>query len=558
MSCSLSVNSFRSSALIVTRPFLKSFSRLQLAAGTPISRSISLWPPNHGQSQWLCSQGRGLVANALTRRLSPALRAGARSFSASGFIVLTSYIDLPPDYKDEEGLPFRQFDLEASEVLTLFGPYMSTKAANTLLRILHGRRVAGTLNDPTLEVNTTMFSKDEKQRALGYLRKMVPVDEINNAGLRSEDELALLEQQTEDGDHPGVPGLGLHRTVDKGGSVYGNSIIDAIRAKNIAKREAKRLQKEEERRKKEEEEAANMTPGELQALAEKRLGTVRKPSAKMQAYIEAATSDMDEPPQMTKWERILPSAVVVFLACGLLLGYATYYRPLKRSDRMFPDIPPAAATVGAVILANLLVFAAWKAPRLWPVLNKYFLVVPATPKAGGVFFAMFSHQQFSHMVVNMAVLWLAGTAFYDDVGRGDFLATYFTTGGMGFLGTLTWAVLRNQLHVTTLGASGAVYGVAAAYFWMHRFEYFKLLGLPPDPFNGVPGLAFIGLFVGTNIAAMFSRNHRWDIVSHMVGLATGMVAGHIIERKKRLKEEKAREKLQIGVVIPAKAVEKKQ
>jgi rhomboid-like protein len=301
-----------------------------------------------------------------------------------------------------------------------------------------------------------------------------------------------------------------------------------------------------------------MTPRELEAYTERKLGFARKPSPEMQAYIDAATSDLEAPPEMSKAERILPSAVVVFLVSAFLIGYAAYYRPLKRSDRLFPDIPPAAATVGAIVLANFLVYAAWKVPRLWPMLNKYLLVVPATPRAGGIYGAMFSHQGFSHFAINMGVLWMVGTAFYDDVGRGDFLATYVTTGSMGFLGTLTWTVLRNQLHLTALGASGAVYGLVGAYFWMHRFEGFKLFGLPPDPSNGVPGLAFIGTLVGLNVAALFSRSAQWDIASHMVGIAVGMFAGHLIEQKKeakrRLREER---EVQIGAVVPAKPVDKK-
>ncbi|KAK0656516.1 hypothetical protein B0T16DRAFT_399573 [Cercophora newfieldiana] len=567
MSCSLGVNSFRSSAQIVARQLSKPCGRLQQLA--PASRCFSLCQPpqtrNQTQSQWPGSQGRGSVAKPSVRRLPPTLHACARAFRLrKGTVILTNYIDLPETYKDEEGLPFRIADLEGSEVVKIFGPYMSTKAANKLLKILHGRRVAGTLDDPTLHVHTAMYSKEEKRIALDYLRRMVPVDEVLNAGLRAEDDLALLEDGAE-GAEAEIPGVTIRKPSEDSGSVYGRGIFDSIREQNVARRkaeeEAARL-KEEEEREKEEEEMAKMTPGELEAYTEKKMGFAgRKPSAKMQAYIEAAQSDLEAPPEMSKWERILPSAVAVALVSGLLIAYATYYRPLKRSDRLFPDIPPAAATVGAIIIANFLVFSAWRIPRLWPVMNKYFLVVPATPRAVGIFGATFSHQKFSHFFVNMGALWLLGTALYDNVGRGDFLATYFTTGALGFLGTLTWTVLRNQLHLTTLGASGAVYGIMGAHFWMHRFEGFKLFGLPPDPANGVPGLAFIGAIVGLNIWAAFSRSARWDVTSHLVGIAAGMIAGHLMEKKKeakRLRLEKTTGETKIGAVIPVTPVKKEE
>ncbi|KAK0633487.1 hypothetical protein B0T14DRAFT_506969 [Immersiella caudata] len=557
MSCSFGVNWFRSSAQIVVRQLAKPCGRLTLGAA-PTSRCFSIWQSQTRNQEQLIGSRQKHPTNDSSRRL-PNLRAGARTFKVRN-VLITSYIGLPADYRDEEGLPFRSTDLEADEIVKVFGPYMATETGNKLLRILHGRRVAGTLDDPTLEVHTARYSKEQKRVALAYLRRSVTVDEVLNAGLRAEEELAKLEESLEG--ETNIQGVTIRKPSEKSGNVYGRGVFDVIREQNEAKRlaeeEAERLLKEEKRRK-EEEEMAKMSPKELEAYVESKKGlTGRKPSAKMQAYIEAAQSKLEVPPEMSKWERIGPSAVVVFLVSGLFVAYAAYYRPLKRSDRLFPDIPPAAATVGALILANVGVYALWKVPRLWPMLNKYFLVVPATPKALGVYGAMFSHQGFSHLAINMGVLWMVGTAYYDEVGRGDFLATYFTSGAMGFLGTLTWTVLRNHLHLTSLGASGAVYGLVGAYFWMYRFEGFKLLGLPPDPSNGIPGLAFIGLLISLNITAMFSKSAGWDVTSHMVGIATGMVAGHLMEKKKEAKRL-AQEKLttgetKVGAIIPAKTV----
>lgn len=561
----MSLNSFRSSAHIVARQLSRPCTLSPLPAAVSVGLRLST---RHSQtrdhSQWLGSQCRVSAAKTSIKWRPSAPRDGVRTFKVRGHIVLTNYLDLPPDYTDEAGLPFRSHDLDATEVITLFGPYMNSKAANKLLKILHGRRVAGTLEDPTLGVNTAMYSREEMKIALDYLRKMVAVDEITNAGLRSEEELAKLEEPLPEGEEPPtVPGYTITKPSKKNGSVYGKSVFDVIREDNIAKRKARQEQEEAERIRKEEEAKANMTPKELEAYEQRKLGFAnRPPSEKMQAYIDAATSDLEAPPEMTKWERILPSAVVVLLVSGVLIAYAAYYRPLKRADRLFPDIPPAAATVGALILANVLVYAAWKAPRLWPMLNKYFLVVPATPHPVSIFGAMFSHQGISHLTINMAVLWLVGTQYYDDIGRGDFLATYFTTGALGFLGTLTWTVLRSQWHLTTLGASGGVYGLVGAYFWMHRFEGFKLFGLPPDPFNGVPGLAFIATFIALNITAAFSKTAKWDVASHMVGITAGMVAGHILERRKEAKRRllgekaKAKEVAQTGVDAPAKPIAK--
>ncbi|KAK0730464.1 hypothetical protein B0H67DRAFT_561769 [Lasiosphaeris hirsuta] len=573
-SCSLGVNAFRSSIQVAAHQLSQSCVQLRFLTAAPSGRCMSSWQPlaqqQHRRQERRrgCDRGRvtntyGLLQNPYTPLLYPQ-RTGLRTLKLSGHRVIIHYVDLPPNYDDLTGLPFRRQDLTADEVATVFGTRTSAFAANKLLRILHGRRVAGTLEDPTVQINTSAYSAKEKKLALAYLRRNVMVDEIVNAGLRAEDELAEMEKR----DAEKQEGLTKAETPDEQGSqpssiffkkdsqpdegVYGRGAFDAIRAKNRARYEQDLKRREEEAAKRKQEEAAGAGSGELQTVGERK---VRAPSPSMQKWIEKATSDLEAPPELKKWERLLPSAVFVFILTGLAVAYSIYYHPLKRADRMFPDIPPAAATVGALVLLNLGVWFLWKVPPLWPALNRYFLLSAATPKPLSMLGAMFSHQKMSHLLTNMVVLWFVGSRFHDDVGRGNFLATYITTGSLGFLGSLTSLVLRNQLHLTTLGASGGVYGIAVAYFWMHRYECFKLFGLPPEPFNGVPGLGFIGLLAGLNISAMFAKVAKVDVVSHLVGMAMGALAGHLLERRRearqRLKEEKIRDERRVSVGIAA-------
>ncbi|KAK0753950.1 hypothetical protein B0T18DRAFT_424415 [Schizothecium vesticola] len=471
----------------------------------------------------------------------------ARSTKKAKYAVITHYVEVPRNYDDATGLPFREEDLGPAEVVKIFGPSLSTADANRLLHIIHGRRVAGTLEDPELRVNTVMFGPKHMNAALEWLRKTVPVDEITNAGLRAEDELAVLEGGVEEeGQDENVeeqkPSGGwlkgkLFKDIPSNDDIYGPSVFDAIRAKNIARHEELlRKQKEADEAKRLEGEAAFQS-GELQTLGQRTLGQVRPPpSPQMQKWIDNATSDLDAPPDMTKTQRILPSAVVALLVSGLFVAFAYYYTPPRRSERLWPDIPPAAATVGLLCLANVAVYLAWKAPPLWGVLNRYFVLTPATPRPLQLFGAMFSHQVFAHALVNLVTLWVLGTRFHDEVGRGEFLATYAGAGAVSFLGSLTAIVLRNRLDLTTLGASGAVYGVAAAYFWLHRFEGFKPFGVIPEAYKGVPGVAFIGLAIGLNVAAALSPTTRMDVAAHLVGLAVGVLAAHLIEIKRALRK----------------------
>jgi rhomboid-like protein len=234
------------------------------------------------------------------------------------------------------------------------------------------------------------------------------------------------------------------------------------------------------------------------------------------------------------------AAAFVVALCALCVAYANWYQPTRRADRLFPDIPPAAATVGTLILANLAGWVLWKVPPMWRFLNQYFMMVTATPRPLTTLTAMFSHQQIFHLAQNMAVLWFLGVRFHDEVGRGTFLATYFASGAVGAVGTLTWAVLRNRMEVASLGASGAIYGIGAAYLWLHRFESFRILGLPTPPSEGPQGLTIMAVAAGLNVGAAFtSRVLTVDITSHLVGMCTGIVAAYLTELRRDAKRAEA-------------------
>jgi rhomboid-like protein len=436
------------------------------------------------------------------------------------------------------GLPFRKNDLVAHEVLTVFGPMMNTDDANQLLRILHGRRVAGTLDDPELQINTVQWTEQQKEEALKYLRHVAPVDEVINAGMRAEEELRALEE----GDDAKEEVEGAEAKKDIGYSsrfnmykeaqeedVYGPSALDKIRKRNEAKWQAEKARREEEKRLKEEEEA-RANPGGLAKIDK---DAPRALSPAMQKWADKATSDLTEPPEMSAWQRLLPSTIFVTLVAAGFAAYAQFYEAPDQEHRLWPDYSPAAATVGALILLNLAGFVLWKVPPAWAMMNKYFMVVAATPKPFSLVGAMFSHQAASHLLFNTVFLWYFGTKLHDEIGRGDFLATYFASGSIGFLVTLYSLVLTKRLDMMTLGLSGAFYGVATAYFWLHRFEGFKVLGLPPDPMSGIQGLGFIGLMLAMNITAAFSKNHRMDFYSHIGGMAVGLAAGALLERRKK-------------------------
>ncbi|KAK8029818.1 hypothetical protein PG993_011109 [Apiospora rasikravindrae] len=493
-------------------------------------------------SPWLVSSPSGVLRQSrlqCDRRLLP--RTSVRT--AFMFRAIVHYNQIPDSYTDADGLPFRKEELNLREVREIFGAHIPAADANRLLRIIHGRRVAGTLDDPDLQQNTAEYSPSDKVVALEYLRKHIPVDEIVNAGLRAEDELRLLEEQEqydETGqpehepakpvakpEYPTQPPIGKLPRKPKSDSPYGESTIDRIRARNLAAQAAEEKRLEEERAKREEEEQK----GVIDVLSTQN-AQPRQMSPWRQKHAMRATSDLEAPPDKRIWERLLPAFAMSALVLFAAYIAAQMYKPPSRSQRLWPDIPPAAATCLGLILANLAVFALWKFPPVWPILNRYMLVIPATPRSLQLIGAIFSHQALGHMIPNLVALWFFGVRLHDEIGRGNFLALYFASGTLGFLTSLSTLVITGTLHATTLGASGAIYGIMAAYFWLHKNDEFKIFGYPPAPMKGPEGVIFLGLLVGLHLSGLFSKKAKvYDLPSHMGGMFAGALGVDLIRRQ---------------------------
>lgn len=455
--------------------------------------------------------------------------------------VLTEYVHLPADYKDEEGLPFRKGeDLERPEIDRIFPgkTNMTTTRAITLLKILHGRRVAGTLDDPSLRVNTSMYSRKQINKALDYLRREVPVDEILNAGLRAEDELRELEAgvspkeslrtkvSTTKDENDAVK----HKEEEKR-SVYGDSILDKIREANIARAEAE-AKAEAEQRKKEEEAAAQNWGG----LTSYDHSLHRGLHPKQLEHYEAATSDLEAPPEIPRWRVLLPTTVFVAALLASFYAVVTYVAPPRPGSKLETNV-----TVGAILLLNVGMFIAWKRVRLWKYLNRHFILDFVTPRPHQIVTAMFTHQDPGHILKTMFALLVGGSLLVPEIGPVPFIATYVASGVCGFLATMYTHVARGMM-VYMFGASSAGFGVICAYFWLYRFDGFKILGLPPDPMQGVQGLGFIGLLISFFALVPMVRRQGGNVdwTSHLVGMLTGIGCAALMEgqwKTHKVKEE---------------------
>ncbi|SPN97012.1 uncharacterized protein DNG_00528 [Cephalotrichum gorgonifer] len=445
--------------------------------------------------------------------------------------ILTMYEDLPPTYRDREGLPFAKADLTPEEVAKVFGDKIKPEFANHLLRIMHGRRVAGTLEDPAYRPNTARFTAQQREAALRYLRATVPVGETLNQGLRAQDELEQLEkemaQMKDEGEQesleqssrddaasaqapvPAAPKEVEPEVVPTANPVYGIGALDRMRARNLA-----RIRAEEKRIEEEEKIKGEAVAGTLEAYVDR--GAL---SPRMEKWMEQGSSGLTEPPKMTPFERFAPSVAFALLLIAASVGYAAVYKAPDSFDRIFPEFTPEFATIATLIGINLLVYALWKVPPMWRFMNNNFMLVVGMPRPITVLTSIFSHQRLGHLTLNMVVLYYIGSRLHDEVGRANFLAIYLSSGAMGFVASL----LLHSLQVASLGASGAVLGLTAAYFYLHAWDKFRIMGFPAPPSEGVDGVAFLVAVLAWNLLSMFTpvRISQTDVVSHLGGLFTG-------------------------------------
>ncbi|KAL4868164.1 hypothetical protein BDV12DRAFT_170172 [Aspergillus spectabilis] len=499
------------------------------------------------------------VTDSKARCLPFPNRVRPRCFQSSA--ALSSKPAPPPI---ETGVQLRNTPFSKAELDRIFGSRtkISPALGNRVLSVLQARRIAGTLDldfPADIQRAARPYTLDA---GLEYLRKEYPLDEdaaimarIEREELEAEqnlirkaEEMGLYKPQS------GTYGAELGEKNDPSG----RSILKEIRQKNerrlLAEEEKKRqewLEGEEKDREQLKQHLAKNTAlqkfDDTTALEVKgRADPSQRPLlAWIQKHHLRATDTETDFTALTTRSRLLPAFLFTLLTAGLCYAFAvTYERPAK-ADRMWPSLPPAAATVAAIIGINTAVFALWKIwPPAWRLLNRYFISVPAYPRVFSLVGNIFSHQSVTHLTVNMLVLWVFGTGLHDDIGRGNFLALYITSGVLGSFASLATHVFKNALFVTSLGASGAIAGVVGASGIIHADDKWTIAFLPREWQEALAAPAWMflaGLITFDALGAvMHHRMPKLDYYAHLGGYFTGIVFALGWRAKARRERETSR------------------
>ncbi len=76
------------------------------------------------------------------------------------------------------------------------------------------------------------------------------------------------------------------------------------------------------------------------------------------------------------------------------------------------------------------------------------------------FSSLFIHGGFLHLAGNMLYLWIFGDNIESTLGHGKFILFYLCA---GIIATLCQIIIRPQVNIPIIGASGAISGVLGAY-----------------------------------------------------------------------------------------------
>ncbi len=130
---------------------------------------------------------------------------------------------------------------------------------------------------------------------------------------------------------------------------------------------------------------------------------------------------------------------------------------------------PITPAVKALLYANVGMFVlTWIAPGLVPLLGLQPVAVVLGLRLWQPVTYMFIHAGLEHILFNMLALWMFGVELERLWGRRFFYRYYFLTGVGAAATTILLGLLPGQLGATmwysvTVGASGAIYGLLAAY-----------------------------------------------------------------------------------------------
>ncbi|KAF2745393.1 hypothetical protein M011DRAFT_426979 [Sporormia fimetaria CBS 119925] len=450
----------------------------------------------------------------------------------------------------------------------IFGPGVSQADGNNVLRILHHRRTSGSLVDygvGNLGARYANVKMAQANKALEWLREKYPVNEAQAAEAWAEREanriayeLWLADPENQSSKHNDPARVWREQQQElkdieeeesrKIGMLHaGPSQFD----RNIEEKRRKRLEamakkaEEEEKKQKEFEEKLKtgeyiktpsgkqlMKPNQevyVDVFGREQVSRFREEYEKYSKLSQTEFKTEEEMLQATTLtQRLVPMTCLVVAIVTACYAFGHYWEPPTPEYRLWSDLSLTTATLTAIIATNVFIFFAWKVMPLWPLMTKYFMLVPGYPRAAQAIFTHWSHLEPTHLFSNMLWLIVVGTVCHDLVGRGIFMSTYVSAGALGTLAGLYWHNIGpGSRSVHTVGASAAVWCIGVLYCLLTDKDTLKVPFIKDFEVGFYPK-TLLAVYVLMEIYAMTrKRMSKLDHVGHFTGMAVGAsVAGY--------------------------------
>ena len=210
-------------------------------------------------------------------------------------------------------------------------------------------------------------------------------------------------------------------------------------------------------------------------------------------------------------------------------------------ERMFGMTP----WVRRVLVANLVVFLLqFTIFDQWFITHLGFVPKDAVVHPWTFLTYMFVHGGVLHLAFNLLLLFMVGSPVEERMGSRGFI-TYYLVCGLG--GAVLSFALQQVVHVgTTVGASGAIYGVLLAFAWFWPDQRIVVFPLPvPIP------IKWMVVFL-VAVSLLMASAGGGDGIAHLAHLG-GFAAGffHLKAQDWRLAraEQRVRRTSQPGVLV---------
>ncbi len=210
--------------------------------------------------------------------------------------------------------------------------------------------------------------------------------------------------------------------------------------------------------------------------------------------------------------------------------------------RSFPLVNWALIAVNVVIFLEMASAGPWVERVVWTyaLIPQRFLLHPDDPHQYlTLFTSMFMHGGWAHLLSNMLALYIFGDNIEDRMGSLRYLIFYLAS---GVAAALVHIVFNPLSPLPTVGASGAISGVLAAYLIF--FPHSRVITLLPSIFFlpwfvEIPALFYLGFwFLSQLMNGMFTVLAGVQALggvawwAHVGGYVAGLILGPLFGRRR--------------------------